>query len=64
MYKYLEKTGELTFDKIFNQRLGTILRCVFVFALISVVKSKSINGMQSRCDSAGDDWRKLWTLTG
>jgi len=24
MQKYLEKTGEMTFDKIFNQRLGMV----------------------------------------
>ena len=25
MIKYLEKTGEINFDKIFNQRLGYLL---------------------------------------
>ena len=36
MLKYLEKTGELSFDKIFNQRLGTVTPTLyFIFDCIT-----------------------------
>jgi len=35
MHKYLEKTGELTFDKIFNQRLGIVPHILLITCTLS-----------------------------
>lgn len=47
MHKYLEKTGELSFDKIFNQRLG-----MHVLFSLTVMPEKCfiIKSMQQRYD--------------
>ena len=36
MIKYLEKTGEINFDKIFNQRLGFILLIIINIMIVII----------------------------
>jgi len=42
MHKYLEKKGEVNFDKIFNQRLGKYQLVLFFFPYQFVVVSYTL----------------------
>ena len=46
MIKYLEKTGEINFDKIFNQRLGYLLFKDFCLNVV-LEQVKEDNNMDS-----------------
>ena len=44
MIKYLEKTGEINFDKIFNQRLGYLLFKDFCLNVVQEQVKTYFNG--------------------